>query len=85
MIFDWPSIHLILIHTDNLTIIFGAIGVILVFLQMNWVWWLGICINAASVKRLWSCMGFLQTKSRNRLMVCIKYTLLGLLYLYKVF
>ncbi|RHZ60178.1 hypothetical protein Glove_357g58 [Diversispora epigaea] len=28
----------------------------------------GICINAASVERLWSCMGFLQTNRRNRLM-----------------
>ena len=28
-----------------------------------------ICVNAASVERLWSCMGFLQTKRRNRLMV----------------
>ncbi|PKK55869.1 hypothetical protein RhiirC2_801296, partial [Rhizophagus irregularis] len=28
----------------------------------------GICVNAASVERLWSCMGFLQTKRRNRLM-----------------
>ena len=31
----------------------------------------GICINAASVERLWSCMGFLQTNRRNRLMVFI--------------
>jgi|SRR4051794_29608549 hypothetical protein len=30
----------------------------------------GICVNAASVERLWSCMGFLQTNRRNRLMVC---------------
>ena len=29
-----------------------------------------ICVNAASVERLWSCMGFLQTNRRNRLMVC---------------
>jgi hypothetical protein len=29
----------------------------------------GICINAASVERLWSCMGFLQSNRRNRLMV----------------
>lgn len=29
----------------------------------------GICINAASVERLWSSMGFLQTKRRNRLNV----------------
>ncbi|PKC58978.1 hypothetical protein RhiirA1_470137 [Rhizophagus irregularis] len=28
----------------------------------------GIYVNAASVERLWSCMGFLQTKRRNRLM-----------------
>ncbi|PKB97549.1 hypothetical protein RhiirA5_461256 [Rhizophagus irregularis] len=28
----------------------------------------GICVNAASVERLWSCMGFLQTNRRNRLM-----------------
>ncbi|CAB4419430.1 unnamed protein product [Rhizophagus irregularis] len=27
----------------------------------------GICVNAASVERLWSCMGFLQTNRRNRL------------------
>jgi len=31
----------------------------------------GICVNAASVERLWSCMGFLQSKRRNRLMVCL--------------
>jgi len=31
----------------------------------------GICVNAASVERLWSCMGFLQSKRRNRLMVCV--------------
>jgi len=29
----------------------------------------GICINAASVERLWSNMGFLHTKNRNRLKV----------------
>ena len=29
----------------------------------------GICVNVASVKRLWSCMGFLQTNRCNRLMV----------------
>jgi hypothetical protein len=29
----------------------------------------GICINAASVERLWSNMGFLHTKKRNRLNV----------------
>ncbi|GET62807.1 ribonuclease H-like domain-containing protein [Rhizophagus irregularis DAOM 181602=DAOM 197198] len=27
----------------------------------------GICVNAASVEHLWSCMGFLQTNRRNRL------------------
>uniref|UniRef100_U9U131 HAT C-terminal dimerisation domain-containing protein n=1 Tax=Rhizophagus irregularis (strain DAOM 181602 / DAOM 197198 / MUCL 43194) TaxID=747089 RepID=U9U131_RHIID len=27
----------------------------------------GICVNAPSVERLWSCMGFLQTNRRNRL------------------
>jgi len=27
----------------------------------------GVCVNAASVERLWSCMGSLQTKRRNRL------------------
>ncbi|CAB4374480.1 unnamed protein product [Rhizophagus irregularis] len=27
-----------------------------------------ICVNAASIERLWSCMGFLQTKRHNRLM-----------------
>ncbi|GBC46508.2 ribonuclease H-like domain-containing protein [Rhizophagus irregularis DAOM 181602=DAOM 197198] len=27
----------------------------------------GICVNAASVERLWSSMGFLHTKARNRL------------------
>jgi len=31
----------------------------------------GICINAASVERLWSCMGFLQSNRRNRLLVFI--------------
>ena len=29
----------------------------------------GICVNAASVERLWSCMGFLHSNRRNRLMV----------------
>ena len=29
----------------------------------------GICVNAASVERLWSSMGFLHTKRRNRLNV----------------
>ncbi|PKY61299.1 hypothetical protein RhiirA4_449822 [Rhizophagus irregularis] len=28
----------------------------------------GICVNTASVERLWSCMGFLQSNRRNRLM-----------------
>ncbi|CAG8580663.1 1856_t:CDS:2 [Acaulospora morrowiae] len=28
----------------------------------------GICVNAASVEWLWSCMGFLQNNRRNRLM-----------------
>ncbi|RHZ57353.1 hypothetical protein Glove_390g69 [Diversispora epigaea] len=28
----------------------------------------GICVNAASVERLWSCMGFLQSNRRNRLL-----------------
>jgi hypothetical protein len=32
----------------------------------------GICINAASVERLWSSMGFLHTKRRNRLHVSSK-------------
>jgi len=31
----------------------------------------GICINAAAVERLWSCMGLLQTNRRNRLKVFI--------------
>ena len=30
-----------------------------------------ICVNAASVERLWSCMGFLQSNRWNRLMVFI--------------
>lgn len=29
----------------------------------------GICVNAASVERLWSCMGFLHSNRRNRLSV----------------
>ena len=29
----------------------------------------GICVNAASVERLWSSMGFLHSKNRNRLKV----------------
>ena len=32
-----------------------------------------ICVNAASVERLWSSMGFFHTKRRNRLSVSIKY------------
>lgn len=47
----------------------------------------GICINAASVERLWSCMGFLHTNRRNRLKVFIfyfifiyKYTLINILF-----
>ncbi|GES85706.1 ribonuclease H-like domain-containing protein [Rhizophagus clarus] len=28
----------------------------------------GVCVNAASIERLWSCMEFLQTNRRNRLM-----------------
>ena len=35
----------------------------------------GICVNAASVERLWSSMGFLQTNRRNRLMVFILFIL----------
>lgn len=35
----------------------------------------GICVNAASVERLWSSMGFLQTNRRNRLMVFILFYL----------
>ena len=31
----------------------------------------GICVNAASVERLWSSMGFFHTKTRNRLKVII--------------
>ena len=30
----------------------------------------GICVNSASVERLWSNMGFLHSKWRNRLDVC---------------
>ena len=33
----------------------------------------GICVNAASVERLWSNMGFLHTKKRNRLKVIKKF------------
>jgi hypothetical protein len=29
----------------------------------------GICVNSASVERLWSNMGFLHSKRRNRLYV----------------
>uniref|UniRef100_U9UTU7 Uncharacterized protein n=3 Tax=Rhizophagus irregularis TaxID=588596 RepID=U9UTU7_RHIID len=32
----------------------------------------GICINAAFVERLWSCMGFLQSNWRNRLMLYVE-------------
>jgi hypothetical protein len=35
----------------------------------------GICVNAASVERLWSNMGFLHTKNRNRLKVIKKFNL----------
>ena len=31
----------------------------------------GICVNSASVERLWSSMGFLHSKRRNRLYVNI--------------
>jgi len=31
----------------------------------------GICVNAASVERLWSCMSFLHSNRRNRLMASI--------------
>ena len=31
----------------------------------------GICVNSASVERLWSSMGFFHTNRRNRLDVCI--------------
>ena len=33
----------------------------------------GICVNSASVERLWSSMGYLHTNRRNRLKVCIFY------------
>jgi len=33
----------------------------------------GICVNAASVERLWSSMGFLHTKRRNQLHVSKQY------------
>jgi len=36
-----------------------------------------ICVNSASVERLWSSMGFLHTKRRNRLNVNIKVNLLN--------
>ncbi|CAG8783063.1 8227_t:CDS:2, partial [Cetraspora pellucida] len=32
-------------------------------------WLYGVCVNAAAVERLWSCMSFLQTDRRNRLIV----------------
>ncbi|CAG8483739.1 25562_t:CDS:2, partial [Dentiscutata erythropus] len=31
------------------------------------VWLFGICVNAASIERLWSSMGFIHTNRRNRL------------------
>ena len=31
----------------------------------------GICVNSASVERLWSSMGYFHTNRRNRLEVCI--------------
>ena len=34
-----------------------------------------ICINTASVERLFSAIGLFHTKKRNRLNVCILYTL----------
>ena len=40
----------------------------------------GICVNAASVERLWNCMGFLQSNRRNRLMVFIFFILSIILY-----
>ncbi|PKY35563.1 hypothetical protein RhiirB3_456524 [Rhizophagus irregularis] len=38
----------------------------------------GICVNAASVERLWSSMGFFHTKNRNRLKVNLYYTVITL-------
>ena len=46
--------------------IFGGIGFVACRI-------FGICVNAASVERLWSCMGFLQTNRRNRLKVKLIY------------
>jgi hypothetical protein len=40
----------------------------------------GICINAASVERLWSSMGFYHTKSRNKLKVKNIYIFSSLFY-----
>ena len=31
----------------------------------------GICVNSASVERLWSSIGYFHTNRRNRLKVCI--------------
>ena len=39
----------------------------------------GICVNAASVERLWSNMGFLHTKNRNRLKVMKRFKFIILL------
>jgi hypothetical protein len=39
----------------------------------------GICINSASVERLWSNMGFMHSKKRNRLYVCKNINNLNLL------
>jgi len=36
-----------------------------------------ICVNSASIERLWSSMGFLHTKRQNRLNVSIKVNLLN--------
>ena len=36
-----------------------------------------ICVNSASIERLWSSMGFLHTKRRNRFNVSIKVNLLN--------
>lgn len=32
----------------------------------------GICVNSASVERLWSNMGFLHSKRQNQLDICKK-------------
>ena len=39
----------------------------------------GICVNSASVERLWSSMGFFHTNRRNRLHVCINIFLKNLI------